>query len=511
MGGIPLVARKIGMGRKSAIPEQYRDELSQELIGMNIRRELMLSCALIVIVVIILSLEMFSLDTQVESLYVSIASYRIHILLLLGSLAFIIVTSGYRRAVEKNIFILRFAHISINSFVLVFCSIIAVNNELAGQRPFSYLTAMLCIGSVVLMPAFERISVYSLSWIIYQVGMFLWVRDPMTIFQNFIFVTLLMVLSLLISKINYSAYVSCFLNKKALEEKSRELDHLYKSTEKNLMKRTEELNNKLEMEKIRTAFFANISHELRTPLNIIFSAEQMLECTLRNMEHQTKEKEIEQYMRIMKHNCYRLIRLITNLIDMTKIDAGYLLLNPKSCDIIKIVEDITLSVADYIEEKNINLIFDTDTEEKVILCDPDKVERIILNLLSNAVKFTPEGGHIYVNIFIENDKIILSVKDNGIGIPSEMSELIFERFVQVDKTYTRDREGSGVGLSLVKSLVEMHGGGISVKSVLGEGSEFIVSIPAVQPSYEINCPEHEALSENKKLEKVRIEFSDIYD
>ena len=214
----------------------------------------------------------------------------------------------------------------------------------------------------------------------------------MTIFQNFIFVTMLMALSLLISKINYSAYINNFINRKTIEENKKELDRLYSIAEENLQKRTEELNRAIELEKVRTAFFANISHELRTPLNVIFSAEQMLECTLNSAQLQAKNKEIDQYMKIMKQNCYRLIRLIANLIDMSKIDAGYLQLNLKSCNIIKIVEDITLSAADCIEEKGINLTFDTDTEEKVMFCDPDKVERIVLNLLSNAVKFTPEGG-----------------------------------------------------------------------------------------------------------------------
>ena len=110
-----------------------------------------------------------------------------------------------------------------------------------------------------------------------------------------------------------------------------------------------------------------------------------------------------------------------------------------------------------------------------------------------------------------SNKIIISVKDNGIGIPPEMSDLIFERFVQVDKTYTRDREGSGIGLSLVKSLVEMHGGSISVKSKLGEGSEFIIEIPDIQSGYESSCSECGFVNVKQDIEKVSIEFSDIYD
>lgn len=511
MSGVPFKLRKTDIRSGLCVHEQYRDELNKELVEINIEREIILAFALIILVSVILAVNMLSHYTEEESLYVSIASYRIHILMLLISITFIITASILRRKIDRNIFVLGIIHIFINSFVLTLCSIIAVNNELSGQRPFSYLTAMLCIGSMVIMPTAERLAVYGFSWIIYQAGLILWVKNPMTILQNVIFISLIMLLSLLISKVNYSAYISIFINKKALEEKSEELDRLYKLTEENLQKRTEELNHTVELEKIRAVFFANISHELRTPLNIIFSAEQMLERTLKDVQLPEKQKEVSQYVRIMKQNCYRMTRLITNLIDMTKIDAGYMQYDPQNCDFIKIVEDITLSTAKYVEGKGISLTFDTDIEEKTILCDPDKVERIVLNLISNAVKFTPEGGNIYVSICDKSSKLILSVKDDGIGIPFEMKDQIFERFVQVDKTYTRDREGSGIGLSLVKSLVEMHGGSIAVESKLGEGSEFIIEMPVIQTGDGSICSECGYMNTGQRVEKVSIEFSDIYD
>ncbi len=511
MGGIPLIARKIRTGRESLIPKLYREEFDKELTKLNIRREMILSYALIVMMATILTIVMLSLDAQKESLYVSVASYKLHMLLLLASMAFLLFMAGFRGITEKSIFSLRLAHLLLVSSVLVLCSVIAVNNELAGQRPFTYITAMLCVGSLVLMSTLERMLIYIISWIIYLVGLLALVSDLMTIIQNSIFVTLLMVLSLIISSINYSAYLRNYLNRKTIEENSKELDRLYRITEENLSKRTEELNQTIEFEKLRTAFFTNISHELRTPLNIIYSAEQMLDRTLRSIQLEGKQGEVDQYMRIMKQNCYRLIRLIANLIDITKVDAGYLHFNPKSCDIIRMVEDISLSVADYIEGKSINITFDTEVEEKVMLCDPDKVERIVLNLLSNAVKFTPVGGQVFVNIYNSEDRITLSVKDTGIGIPSGMEKSIFERFVQVDQTSTRSREGSGIGLALTKAFVEMHGGRISVKSELGEGSEFIIEIPVVRASYVSSCEECGFFNHNQNVEKISIEFSDIYD
>lgn len=266
-----------------------------------------------------------------------------------------------------------------------------------------------------------------------------------------------------------------------------------------------------EHDRIKTEFFANISHELRTPVNVIFSALQMHELKLKDCSCLNTSEEIHKYTKMMKQNCYRLLRLINNLIDITKIDNGYLQLNEINYDIISLVENITLSVAAHIENKGLSLIFDTNTEEKIIVCDPEKIERIILNLLSNAVKFTPYGGTIRINIEDNNEIIYISVKDSGRGIPMEKMNSIFERFVQVDKTFARDHEGSGIGLSLVKALVELHGGTINVVSQLKKGSEFIVKIP-VRILERSEFKHSQQFKEDSKfyVDKLNIEFSDIY-
>jgi signal transduction histidine kinase len=212
----------------------------------------------------------------------------------------------------------------------------------------------------------------------------------------------------------------------------------------------------------------------------------------------------------MKQNCYRLLRLVNNIIDITKIDSGYFDMNESNVDIISLVENITLSVADYIENKGLSLIFDTDIEEKNITCDPEKIERIILNLLSNAVKFTSIGGKVTVNIEDCQENICIRVKDTGRGIPEDKIDSIFKRFVQVDKSLTRDCEGSGIGLSLVKCLVELHDGTITVESKLGKGTEFVINIPC-RLSEEI-CEENlsnESIGQNL-IERINLEFSDIY-
>ena len=165
----------------------------------------------------------------------------------------------------------------------------------------------------------------------------------------------------------------------------------------------------------------------------------------------------------MKQNCYRLLRLVNNLIDITKIDSGFMELNLKNVNIIEVVENITLSTAEYIESKSRTIIFDTDIEEKIMAIDPEQMERVILNLISNATKFTSPGDTIEVTIYDKDKYILISIKDTGIGIPQDKLDSIFERFKQVDPLLSRRSEGSGIGLSLVKSLVEMHNGNISCK------------------------------------------------
>ena len=146
-------------------------------------------------------------------------------------------------------------------------------------------------------------------------------------------------------------------------------------------------------------------------------------------------------------------------------------------DIVYLVEETVLDMKEYIEEKGIELIFDTDVEEKSIECDKLDIERCIINLVSNAVKFTPEGGLIEVVLHDLHDKVKISVRDNGIGISEENQKIIFDRFNQgVDKS-SEQKGGSGLGLTITKQLINLHGGEIYVDSKVDEGSEFVIILP----------------------------------
>ena len=275
-------------------------------------------------------------------------------------------------------------------------------------------------------------------------------------------------------------------------------------------KEVEEEKKKLEetiqLESIRNEFFGNISHEFKTPLNIILGIVQLIDKNI-ELDNISKENLIR-HVDIMKQNSYRLLRLVNNLIDISRIDIGYYNLQPSNYNIVKVIEDITLSIAEYVKHKKINLIFNTDVEEITLACDPDKIERVILNLLSNAIKYTDDNGDIYVSLNKVNEDVVVSVKDSGVGIPNDKLELIFDRFGQANDILSRRCEGSGIGLSIVKSIVEMHGGKIEVFSEIGKGSEFVFNIPIKileEENVILTCD-----NKDYHVEKCNIEFSDIY-
>lgn len=268
--------------------------------------------------------------------------------------------------------------------------------------------------------------------------------------------------------------------------------------------KTKELEERLES--LRIDFFANLSHEIRTPITLILSCIQILNIKIDNMEEKDK-KYLNKYISIIKQNSYRLLKLVNNLIDTTKINSGNFDYNPRNADIISFIENICMSVSEFVKMNDMDIIFDTDEEEKIIAFDLDNMERIILNLLSNAIKFSNNNGIIKVTIKCGND-IKISVKDNGIGIPKDKQNRVFERFGQVKNKMKTESEGSGIGLFLVKHLVELNGGKIDLNSELGKGSEFIITLPNKTVKQEdgeliLNKVEN-------KIDRMNIEFSDIY-
>lgn len=284
-----------------------------------------------------------------------------------------------------------------------------------------------------------------------------------------------------------------------------EIEKQYTQSQNNLIKA-------YELDKMKSEFIANVSHDLRTPINILFSSIQLYEIYFndKNINKQNPNidtNKLTSYLKVMRHNCSSLIKLVNNLIDINKIDAGFMNLNLSYCDIVSVIEDITTSAVPYAEARGLYIEFDSEFEEKLILCDIDCLERIILNLIGNAIKFSNKDGVIRISLMEKENFIVVSVKDQGEGIATEMQEVIFNRFVQVSSNSTKAKQGSGIGLYLVKSLVEILGGTISVNSEIYKGSEFVFTIPIVKKP-EKGFYEDEVI---RKLEvkKVEIELSDI--
>lgn len=237
--------------------------------------------------------------------------------------------------------------------------------------------------------------------------------------------------------------------------------------------------HELDLMKIR--FFTNVSHEFRTPLSLILTP-------IEKLLGQTKADDVnrKQFI-VIQRNAKRLLNLVNQLLDFRKIEVEGIKLHTSEGNIIKFIEESVHSFSDLSEKKNIALTFHTDIEVMHASFDMDKLEKILFNLLSNAFKFTPENGNIAVEVscapsddmsVLSNDKkLIIKVKDDGIGVPKENQERIFERFFRNDMPKSFVNQGSGIGLSITKEFVRIHGGEIMVESEVNKGSCFIVMLP----------------------------------
>ncbi len=257
-----------------------------------------------------------------------------------------------------------------------------------------------------------------------------------------------------------------------------------------------------EREKLKTDFIVNMSHELRTPLNVILSTSKVTEMSIKNGN--LSEEYLLQKLEQINKNSNRLLKLVNNLIDITKFESGIYEIKLENLNIVEVVEDVVLATVDYSTCKNIELIFDTAEEEIITAIDKDKIERMMLNLLSNAIKYTNENGSIRVYIYREKDRVYIRISDTGIGIPKDKLEEIFNRFYQVEDIMNRNEEGSGIGLCLVEEIVTIHDGVIDVKSQVGKGSTFEITLPIYKVLIE---------RENRQIsdinQAVKLEMSDV--
>lgn len=306
--------------------------------------------------------------------------------------------------------------------------------------------------------------------------------------------------------------ISNFFTNVGLKNELKE--KLSKSQEKasNLENEINKLEDAIESEMTKVNFLENMSHEFRTPINIILMISNLLLSSIQNGDFNLDREKKINYLKTLRQNSYRMLRLVTNILDSTKFANEKEQLEFNNYNIINIIEDIVIYSADYIKDKsNKTIIFDTEEEEVILSCNPYYIERIMLNLISNSLKFTNDDGIIEIDIKVnkEEQRVYVYIKNNGERISKEDGQLIFSKFIQVENHIRRQNEGSGIGLYLVKSLVELHEGKVWVDSEVECGVEFIFYIPIKIINSEEDIKIY-SIEQHSILDKCNIEFSDIY-
>ena len=245
-----------------------------------------------------------------------------------------------------------------------------------------------------------------------------------------------------------------------------------------------------------------MSHEFRTPLNVILSISKITELKINNNDYD--DKYLLDKLGQINKNSNRLLKLVNNIIDITKFEHGNYELKLENLNIVEVVENIVLASVDYSTCKYIDLIFDTEEEEIITAIDEDKIERAILNILSNAIKYTNRGGKISVYVKRLNNEVYITIEDSGIGIPKDKINEIFNRFYQISDPLKRYEEGSGIGLCIVKEIINFHGGKINVYSEVNKGTKFEIILPIYTVE---NSFENSQIRDLKQ--SINIEMSDL--
>ena len=241
----------------------------------------------------------------------------------------------------------------------------------------------------------------------------------------------------------------------------------------NAYKTIKEQNEKiLEADKVKNEFLANISHELRTPLNSILGFSDILGTQL----YGNLNPKQEEYINDIKVSATHLLGMINEVLDMSKIEANAMKVVKSAFWISRAVDEVVNIVSPLAQKKNIKLIKNMDVDFEVF-ADYQKIQQILYNLVSNAIKYSPENDEVEISINSDDKNFRILVHDNGIGIDKKYHGKIFAKFVQLDSAYTKKESSTGLGLTITKELVELHGGKISLISEVNNGSTFIVEIP----------------------------------
>jgi len=261
------------------------------------------------------------------------------------------------------------------------------------------------------------------------------------------------------------------IKNKELQVQSREL----RMQEQVLVEKTRELEV---ASKAKSEFLAHMSHELRTPLNVVIGfSELMLDGAVGSLNEEHK-----QCLNDILSSGQQLLSLINDILDLSKIEAGKMELKIRNITLQNIFETLKNEMTPIISRRKQNLEVVIEDALPPVRADEGKVRQVLINLMSNSTKFTPDGGHLRVEVFKDNGWCQVSVIDDGIGIKKKDQKTIFEPFSQLDGLLLSESGGTGLGLAIAKQIIEKHGGRIWVKSEYGKGSQFHFTLPLVIPS-----------------------------
>jgi response regulator RpfG family c-di-GMP phosphodiesterase/signal transduction histidine kinase len=343
---------------------------------------------------------------------------------------------------------------------------IAVMIQLLGGFATPYVQGLylIILGMVVVVPlAFKAtIILYLFIWASYAIPGYLMARrigsDWRDVFTNLYFLSAMVILGFA------GSYIMERIRRRELQSRIRLEQLTNELRESNLKLKS--------LDKLKTEFFSNVSHELRTPLTLMLAPlVPMLDQKMGRISAKQKET-----IESIRHNGFKLLKLINNLLDLAKLEEGKMRLKVKKVDFVEYTGPFLTTIKPLADRKRIKLFLQHPPHKVDLVIDPDQFEKVIMNLLSNAVKFTPENGRITIYVEDTETSVILTVEDTGKGIPEDMLVSIFDRFSQVDGSLSRSHEGTGIGLSLAMEIVLLHGGRIHAESKLGQGSRFIVEL-----------------------------------
>lgn len=333
---------------------------------------------------------------------------------------------------------------------------------------------IIVMGMIVVIPfAFrESIILYALTWTVYAVPSFLKIilgQDPIIVngqtielwrfvVNNIFFLTSIIFVGA------FGSYIMDSIRRRELHNRIELEGTTAQLQESNLKLKS--------LDELKTQFFANVNHELRTPLTLMLAPlKAVLEGRMGRLSPTLKDA-----FETMQRNGYKLLKLISNLLDLSKLEEGKMRLKVKLINLVEFIPPLLASVKPLADQRQIRLYYQHPPHPVELTLDPDQFEKVIFNLLSNALKFTNKGGKITIYVEEKDQVVVMTVEDTGIGIPANMLETIFDRFSQVDGSKSRAQEGTGIGLALAKEIVLVHQGTIHAESELGKGSRFIVEL-----------------------------------